>query len=531
MKNHLSSLPAASLSLLSFLMGSILTGVLAGDARATILTFRTDNAKVPAHTSMNAIQNYGDNVAAASVVSGASTFYYEMGNGWTPYVTVSYSTQSATDFPEYYGDSSGDTVWPGVVFLWSAQFTGGEGKALGTRMPVGYEYYVTFTPASPGKGVVLNSFVLRDYPGRVAPGSPPQLVDWRVVRGTPAGAIVASGSATLADGEVTTIPTGMTAGQADKQPLVLAIRRNGGTEDDLALDDIDFDEAQLLLSYNTGSLGSAADAYHTPGVVLDEPGAISAATDYSCTYSNQERTVIPYRPDMNPPSSSPFTIEFWARPTASDNDDAPVFNRVSDGNRSGWVFFQRAAATGWNFRMYDGNGSNVGWDLTGGTAPLEAWSHVVAVWTGSSARLYVNGTLASTTNASGRSGVYAASTSANFSVGAYDTGLSSTTGSVDDIAFYGTALSAARILAHYNAAASPVKGFYASQVKADGPLTYLQQNPPELSLSGPGPIPAMNFTGVLSQSADLLNWHDLNVTSPFTPANPQPGRLCFRAHR
>ena len=48
--------------------------------------------------------------------------------------------------------------------------------------------------------------------------------------------------------------------------------------------------------------------------------------------------------------------------------------------------------------MYDGVGSNVGWDLTGGPYTMNTWSHVVAVWTGSAARLYVNGQVVDTTN-------------------------------------------------------------------------------------------------------------------------------------
>ena len=285
------------------------------------------------------------------------------------------------------------------------------------------------------------------------------------------------------------------------------------------------------LSYNTGSLGTAGDGANTAGVVLDQPGAVSAYGDYSAGYATGDRTTVPFHPELNPAANSPFTIEFWAQPSASDNDDAPVANRLATGDRSGWVFFQRAAGIGWNFRMYDGVGSNVGWDLTGGTSTLNAWSHVVAVWSGSSAQLYVNGALVSETNAAGKSGNYRANTTESFYVGALLNGASPSAGLVDEIAFYPTALSATQILAHFHAVSNSAIGAYSSLVLADGAVEYLQQNPPVVSIASSGQNPTVTFTGILSQSVDLATWEDLTVTSPYTPPSPLPGQLFFRAHR
>lgn len=231
------------------------------------------------------------------------------------------------------------------------------------------------------------------------------------------------------------------------------------------------------VSYNTGSLGSAANGTNADSVTTG-PGAVSNGGDLSAVYPGTagSNTVVPYQPALNPASARPFTVEFWARPTASDNDDSPVSNRVASGNRSGWVFFQRAADTGWNFRMYNGVGSGLGWDLTGGTSVLDAWSHVVAVWDGSAAKLYVNGALVDDSNDPAASGAYNASTSANFIVASSDTG-SPYTGSVDEAALYATALSAAQIMNHYNTATSGAAGAYQSLVRSDGALLQLSNNP------------------------------------------------------
>jgi hypothetical protein len=232
------------------------------------------------------------------------------------------------------------------------------------------------------------------------------------------------------------------------------------------------------ISFNSGSLGAVANGTNTATVVLDVPGPLAGPYNLAASYSGGARTTIPYLPALNPAASSPFSIEFWAMPTASDNDDAPVANRVATGNRSGWVFFQRNAATGWNFRMYDGVGSNLGWDLTGGTATLNAWSHVVATWNGSAAKLYVNGALADDVNAAGISNNYNPSTSAIFAVGSLFDGGSASTATIDEVAYYGSELSLSQIAAHYAAASNPAPGAYANLVLGDGAMVYLQAPEP-----------------------------------------------------
>ena len=236
------------------------------------------------------------------------------------------------------------------------------------------------------------------------------------------------------------------------------------------------------ISYNTGSLGSAANGTNSDPVTTG-PGVVAAGDDLSAVYNGAggTNTIVPFQPALNPASASPFTVEFWARPTASDNDDAPLSNRVASGNRSGWVFFQRAGDTGWNFRMYNGVGGGLGWDLTGGTSTLDEWSHVVATWDGQDATLYVNGEPADDSNDPAATGVYNASTSANFIVASSDTG-SPYTGSVDEVAFYNTVLTPEQILNHFTTATSGAAGAYQSLVRSEGALLQLSNNVPEPSM-------------------------------------------------
>jgi MYXO-CTERM domain-containing protein len=240
----------------------------------------------------------------------------------------------------------------------------------------------------------------------------------------------------------------------------------------------------VTTSVNAGSLGAAGNGTKAVAVVLGRAGPLAAPGDFSAAYAGGANTTVPYNAAVNPSSSSPFTIEFWTKPDVVVNDSvgpSPVFNRVSSGNRSGWVFFQRSPGTGFNFAMYNGTGSTVGIGLTGGPYTVGAWNHVVAVWNGTTPSLYVNGvnTLATVTGPGG----YNASGSATFSVGAYDTGSNPFTGSVDETAFYATALTSEQISSHFAAAANPTSGAYAALIQGDGAVLYLN-NVPEPGSAG-----------------------------------------------
>ena len=248
------------------------------------------------------------------------------------------------------------------------------------------------------------------------------------------------------------------------------------------------------VSYNTGSLGPAANGTNADNVTTG-PGAVAAGDDLAAVYPGVfgGNTVVPHQAALNPASGSPFTVEFWARPVASDNDDAPLSNRIASGTRSGWVFFQRDAGTGWNFRMYNGVGSGLGWDLTGGTATLDDWSHVVATWDGSAARLFVNGELADDSNDPAATGAYNASTTANLIAANSDTS-SPYTGYIDEAAFYTTVLTPQQIRTHFDTATIGAAGVYHNLVRTDGALLQLSNNP----------IPEPSATVLLGAAAALL---------------------------
>jgi hypothetical protein len=226
---------------------------------------------------------------------------------------------------------------------------------------------------------------------------------------------------------------------------------------------------------NSGSTGVAGNGVTTGAVVHRAAGAMADGRGAGVTYSTGCHTLVPFQSAVNPASTKPFSVEFWANPTADTDDSVgpcPLFNRVSSGNRSGWVFFQRSPSTGWNFRVFSGSGSSTGVSITGGTAQSGSWSHVVAVWDGTAASLYVNGSLvAGPTVATG----YKASDAAILALGSYDTGENQFNGTLDDVAIYTNALTAAQVLKHYETAlsTSPTVS-YSSLVLSQKPVEYLR---------------------------------------------------------
>src|SRR5262249_30347192 len=142
------------------------------------------------------------------------------------------------------------------------------------------------------------------------------------------------------------------------------------------------DAAPADVATNRGTIGSSGNGTHGPGVVHRVPGALIGNANAAASYNDvggAKHAFVPYNPALNPAANKPFSVEFWAQPSVEVSDSpgpCPLFNRVSAGNRSGWVFFQRSTTSGWNFRMYNGSGSSLGIDLTGGSNAGNTWSHI-----------------------------------------------------------------------------------------------------------------------------------------------------------
>lgn len=143
------------------------------------------------------------------------------------------------------------------------------------------------------------------------------------------------------------------------------------------------------------------------------------------------------------PGTASFSLEAWIRPTTIDT----VFRRIVSKNRS-----EGAGRQGYEFWIESANG--VGFerfrdgvkDYATTTAPaLNTWSHVVATYDGATMRLYLNGTLRTST----ASTLSMTDNGAQLRVGTGDWVGDSWTGDLDDISVYTGALSAAQVQSRF----------------------------------------------------------------------------------
>jgi hypothetical protein len=253
---------------------------------------------------------------------------------------------------------------------------------------------------------------------------------------------------------------------------------------------------------NSGSLGVAADGLGSDGVIQGEPGVVQTCF----RFSNPTLSVpyfgshvdVPYLAAFNP--NGPFTVELWAMPAQATSDlyspaSSVDINQNSGASRNGWVIYQETSM-GWEFRMGGLNGYAV--TLNGGSSQENVWHHVVGVYDGTHATLYVDGQLVSgPTLVSG----FNPNTEMPLRFGATTIPNRTFDGWVDEVAFYNTALSAQTVAAHYAAATTNNAG-YDAQILASRPLGYWNLDGPVYTAPSPSTLPVAVNLGILAPAGN-----------------------------
>lgn len=193
--------------------------------------------------------------------------------------------------------------------------------------------------------------------------------------------------------------------------------------------------------------GNGRDGTHT-GVTTGDPGALGASGDAStaATYTglSSSHSDIPYAAWMYGPTYTQITMTAWIK-TNVTTGTRHVVSRAG----ANYVYALRVVGTLADFTIQLGGSTFVSAQSTA-TVADNAWHHVVGTWDGTSVRLYVDGALVATTGGAvgtlnnnvtnglqvgGRGGLYFA-------------------GSVDEPAFYPTALAGSDAAALYTAGTS-----------------------------------------------------------------------------
>ena len=123
---------------------------------------------------------------------------------------------------------------------------------------------------------------------------------------------------------------------------------------------------------------------------LNQPGALVGDTNRSVGFNGSSQYVnVPYLAALNP---AQVTVEAWAYPTGGQGSFRSVVTSrdYATGNPRGYILYAASDNT-WQFWL--GTGTNE-WDIVLGPAiVLNQWTHPLATFDGTTARLYVNGAL------------------------------------------------------------------------------------------------------------------------------------------
>jgi hypothetical protein len=134
-----------------------------------------------------------------------------------------------------------------------------------------------------------------------------------------------------------------------------------------------------------------------------------------------------------------FSLEAWVRPTTIDGTSRRIVSKAL-GGLQGYELFVNSGS-GLQFQRIAGVTDTV----STSAPPLNSWSHVVATYDGTTMRLYVNGSLAS----SAASALSLLDNAAAFRVGNSALGTDGWAGDLDDVAVYSGVLGAAQVQSHF----------------------------------------------------------------------------------
>lgn len=230
-----------------------------------------------------------------------------------------------------------------------------------------------------------------------------------------------------------------------------------------------------VVANNSGSLGSSENGayigFPTRGLPGPFAGSLALGLDGSASYVSN-----PYQAAIN---TTAFTFEIWANPAQVPKFAYLASSVEVNSPRSGWYMAQDDGSTfghgnGFAVRLFKQDAANPSADLFAtNDLPLGSWYHIVLTYDGTTAKLYKNGVLASsvTTNA------YVGNVDAPFTIGCRSSLNFFWPGKVAEVAEYNTALSAARVAAHYTAGTT-APATYAATVQADAPLVYQRYQEP-----------------------------------------------------
>ena len=233
--------------------------------------------------------------------------------------------------------------------------------------------------------------------------------------------------------------------------------------------------------YSTAVLSDSPDVYYRLGDASGTTMVDSSGNSHNGTYVNvpalghaglltgapvtsvqfaADATVFPHvnvESNADIPSGlyPNFSIEAIIKPVANDaNNPWVVIGGLDSNTDYSYISLNYRVISGLGSIDFGASSSSAGWDLstTDGTIDVDTIYHVVGTWDGSTATVYINGSVTGTLSSA--IAVSVGNPTPFFAGGdLFDNNAFGDNyyGTLDEVAFYTTALSAGRVLAHYNA--------------------------------------------------------------------------------
>jgi hypothetical protein len=187
---------------------------------------------------------------------------------------------------------------------------------------------------------------------------------------------------------------------------------------------------------------SANPGAYTNGVTLDQPGALASEANAASSFDgSNDYVLVPTSSSLD--MTSAVTVEFWAKRRAIANTYQVLVGKPGNGQSK----FENYAVwlnTGNNYQAYFGDGSTYV-SVTTPAVTDTNWHHVVATYDGATAKIYLDGGL----KASKTTTLQLTANTSPLNFGRANNNAYFFNGWLDEVAVYSSALSAARIQAHY----------------------------------------------------------------------------------
>jgi microcystin-dependent protein len=190
----------------------------------------------------------------------------------------------------------------------------------------------------------------------------------------------------------------------------------------------------------TDSSGNNRNGTYSGGVTLGTPGALLRDSNTAATFNGTTGLgTVADTTDL-----TAVTFEAWIKPSSGTTGVICGRESAVSANRIGYIWMNGSKPEVVIFK----NGSTVGSVLSPTSINDGQWHHVVGTYDGTTIRLYVDGVQVGTPSTVVSGALPTADT--NFVIGGRN-GAGEFNGPIDEVAYYTTALSAARVAAHYAA--------------------------------------------------------------------------------